>query len=190
MSANSASGARTVGSGSQRGLRCWVTPVTIGAFLLIGVTGVLMFFKVRGGLIVVVHEWLSLVLVIAAVLHTALNWGAVRAHLSRARGAVIVGLFGVLLVLCLLPLEPVTAIAREHGHGQEDLGRRAAELLLGDRIATVAELTGRTPEALRERLARDGVVIAADDLTLADAARRSHVHPAHLLDAALRDGTD
>lgn len=190
MAESSTSGARTAGSGAHRGLRSWVTPLTIGTFLLIGVTGVLMFFKVRSGLIVIVHEWLSLVFVVAAALHTGLNWSAVRAHLSRARGAVIVGLFGVLLVLGLFPLEPLAAIAREHGHGQEDLERRAAELLLEARLATVAELTGRTPEELRGRLARDGVVITADDRTLADAARRTHVHPARLLDVALRDGTE
>lgn len=40
-------------------LRAWVTPITIGSFLLIGVTGLLMFFKVPGGLIVIAHEWLS-----------------------------------------------------------------------------------------------------------------------------------
>jgi hypothetical protein len=69
-------------------LRSWVTPITIGSFLLIGVTGLLMFFKARGGLIVVAHEWLSLIFAIAACLHIGLNWSAIRTYLSRARGLV------------------------------------------------------------------------------------------------------
>ena len=54
-------------------LRSWVTPITIGSFLLLGVTGLLMFFKVRGGLIVVAHEWLSPIFVVGACLHIFLN---------------------------------------------------------------------------------------------------------------------
>ena len=100
-------------------LRAWVTPITIGSFLLLGVTGLLMFFKVRGGLIVVAHEWLSPIFVVGACLHIWLNWGAVRANLSRARGIIIVGLFAALLAFSVAPLKEVDEIAREHGHGQE-----------------------------------------------------------------------
>jgi len=165
-----------------------VTPLTIGAFLLIGVTGLLMFFKVRGGLIVIVHEWLSLVFVLVAALHTWLNWGAVRAHLSRARGLVVVGSFAALLVLSLLPVEEVSEVARAHGHGQEELGRRAAEALLGARVSTVAELTGRTPDQVREGLARHGVAVDSDEVTLGEAARQSHVHAVVVLEVVLLFG--
>ncbi len=180
--------AKSTCSRSNQGVRAWVTPLTIGAFLLIGVTGLLMFFKVRGGLIVIVHEWLSLVFVVVAALHTWLNWGAVRAHLSRARGIVVVGSFAGLLVLSLLPVEEVSEIARAHGHGQEELGRRAAEALLGARVSTVAELTGCTSEQVREGLARNGVVVDSDQLTLAEVARQSDAHPARVLEVALQAG--
>ena len=127
-------------------LRSWVTPITIGSFLLIGVTGLLMFFKVRGSLIVVAHEWLSPVFAVGACLHIWLNWGVVRANLSRARGIIIVGLFAALLAFSIAPFSEVDEIAREHGHGQEAIGRRAAELLLQARISTVAEVTGLSPQ--------------------------------------------
>ena len=42
--------------------RNWVTPITAGAFLLVGVTGVLIFFPADSGANKFVHEWLSLVL--------------------------------------------------------------------------------------------------------------------------------
>src|SRR5512142_1386864 len=121
----------------MKALRSWVTPITIGSFLLLGVTGVLMFFEVRGGLIVVAHEWLSPILVVGTCLHIWLNWGAVRANLSRARGIIIVGLFAALLAFSVAPFKEVDEIAREHGHGQEVIARRAAELLLQARISTV-----------------------------------------------------
>jgi hypothetical protein len=167
-------------------LRTWITPITIGSFLLIGVTGLLMFFKVRGSLIVVAHEWLSPVFVVGACLHTWLNWGAVRRHLSRARGLVVVGLFAVLLVFSLVPFEEAAEMAREHGHGQESADRRAAELLLKARISTVAELTGRAPQQLRDSLGRRGIRVTSDEIILADAARESQVSPARVLDAVLQ----
>jgi hypothetical protein len=164
-----------------------VTPITIGSFVLIGVTGVLMFFKVRGGLIVIVHEWLSPILVIGACLHTWLNWGAVRAHLSRGRGLVVVGAFAALLLLSLAPFDEVSEVAREHGHGQDGLDRRAGQVLLEARVSTLAELTGRSPQQLRDRLRRHGVHVTSDDLVLGKAARQSRVHPARALGAVLED---
>jgi hypothetical protein len=168
-------------------LRSWVTPVTVGSFLLIGVTGLLMFFKVRGSLIVVAHEWLSPIFVIGACLHVWLNWGAVRAHLSRGRGLAVVGLFAALLLLSLVPFDEAAEIAREHGHGQERADRRMAEILLKARVSTVAELTGHTPQQLRDRLGRYGIRITTDEVTLADAARQSQVNPVRVLDAVLQE---
>ncbi len=167
-------------------LRAWVTPITIGSFLLIGVTGLLMFFKVASGLIVVAHEWLSPVFVVGACLHVWLNWGAVRASLIRARGIVIVGLFCVLLAFAVAPSDEAEEIAREHGHGQELIGRRAAEVLLQARLSTVAELTGQAPDRLRDRLGRCGIRVTSDEVSLVDAADQSHVSPARALEAALQ----
>ena len=167
-------------------LRSWVTPITIGSFLLLGVTGLLMFFKVRGGLIVVAHEWLSPIFVVGACLHIWLNWGAVRANRSRARGIIIVGLFAALLALSVAPPKEAEEHVREHGHGQEVVGRKAAEFLLGARISTVAALTGRTPQQLRNSLVLQGIRVAPDDVTLADAARQNQVSPVRVLDAVLQ----
>ena len=167
-------------------LRSWVTPVTSGSFLLIGVTGALMFFKVHGGLIVIAHEWLSPVFLIGACLHIWLNWSAVYAHLTRVRGMVVVGLFAVLLLLSLVPLDEVSEVVREHGHGQE-VAQKAAEVLLEARISTVAELTGRTPQQLRDILGRHDIRFVSDELTLAGVARQGHVHPTHLLAEMLPD---
>jgi len=168
-------------------LRAWVTPIAIGSFLLLGVTGLLMFFKVRGGLIVVAHEWLSPIFVVGACLHICLNWGAVRTNLSRARGIIIVGLFAALLAFSIAPFKEVDEIAREHGHGQEVIARRAAELLLQARVSTVAELTGRTPQQLRDRLGRCGIRVTTDEATLVNAAQQNQVSAVRALDAVLQD---
>ncbi len=167
-------------------LRAWVTPITIGSFLLIGITGLLMFFKVRGGLIVGAHEWLSPIFAIGLCLHVWLNWAAVRANLSRARGIIIVGLFGALLALAVAPLDEMDEVTLEHGHGQQEVGRKAAEALLQARVSAVAELAGCTPQELRDRLDRYGIRVSSGDVSLADAAHQSQVSPVRALHAALQ----
>jgi hypothetical protein len=167
-------------------LRSWVTPITIGSFVLLGITGLLMLVNIRGGLIVVAHEWLSPIFVCGACLHIRLNWGAVRASLSRARGIVIVGLFAALLAVSVAPFERAREIAWEHGHGREEIGPRAADLLIQARVSTLAELTGRTPQQLRDSLGLLGVRVTSDSMALADLAAQSHVSPARVLDAVLQ----
>ena len=51
--------------------RDWITPITMGAFGLLAVTGVLMFFHLDSGLNEAAHEWLSWVLLGGVALHAA-----------------------------------------------------------------------------------------------------------------------
>lgn len=53
--------------------REWATPLTMGAFGLLAVTGVLMFFHLDTGLNKQAHEWLGWVLLIGVSLHLAAN---------------------------------------------------------------------------------------------------------------------
>lgn len=54
--------------------REWATPLTIGLFLLMGVTGLLMFFHWDNSLQKTLHEWLRWLMVAAAVVHALANW--------------------------------------------------------------------------------------------------------------------
>ena len=171
-------------------LRSWVTQVTIGSFLVIGVTGLLMFLGVSGGLIVVAHEWISLIFIVVASLHTWLNWSAVRKSLSRARGIIVVGFFTALLAISVARCSEVEELLRTQGHVDKDtLCRKAGHLLLRTRISTVAEMTGRTPRQLRYILGRHGVLIKSNEISLADAAAQSQANPLRVLDLVLQDET-
>ncbi|MCI5121486.1 MAG: DUF4405 domain-containing protein, partial [Candidatus Electrothrix sp. AUS4] len=85
--------------------RDWITPITTGAFLLTAVTGVLLFFHVATGLNKEVHEWLSWVFLIGAVLHLALNFGPFKKYLTQRKGQVLMGSFVLLLALSFIPFE-------------------------------------------------------------------------------------
>ncbi len=173
----------------KKRLRSWVTQITIGSFLVVGVTGLLMFLGVNGGLIVVAHEWISIIFLVVASLHTWLNFGAVRKSLSRARGIIIVGFFAALLAFSATRCNEVEEFLQAQGHVDKDsLCEKAGDLLLRARISTVAEITGHTPQQLRDILGRHGVLITSDEISLADAAAQSQVDPLSVLVAVLQAG--
>ena len=84
--------------------RDWVTPLTMGAFALLAVTGVLMFFHLDSGLNKVAHEWLSWVLVGGVALHVATNWLGVKRYLAGWKGRAVVVVFALLIGASFLPL--------------------------------------------------------------------------------------
>jgi len=49
------------------------TPLTIGSFIVASITGVLMFFEIAPGGMRATHEWMSLLFVLAGVLHIYTN---------------------------------------------------------------------------------------------------------------------
>ncbi len=81
----------------MQSIRKWATPLTMGAFILSGVTGVLMFFHLDTGLNKAAHEWLSWALVGGVGLHLAANWRAFSTYLRKPRAMAVVGAFVAVL---------------------------------------------------------------------------------------------
>jgi len=156
--------------------REWVTPITAGAFLLLGVTGILMFFHLDTGLNKLAHEWLGWILVAAVALHLVLNFQGLKRQLSQTRGQVLAGLFVLTLGLSFLPLggegpggkaafmattgaladAPISALAGVAGVDVDTLGARfsAAGHPLTASTGSVRELIGPDPGAQAALLAR------------------------------------
>ena len=78
--------------------RTWATPIVIGSFALMAVTGILMFFHLERGLNKNAHEWVGLILVAGVVAHAFANGSAFKGHVLRSRVAqgIIVALLLVL----------------------------------------------------------------------------------------------
>lgn len=63
--------------------RNYVTPFISLIFLVIGITGMLMFFHLFDGYTEVVHEFLGLFFVVCAVFHIIINWKALKIHFKK-----------------------------------------------------------------------------------------------------------
>lgn len=132
--------------------RDWITPITMGAFALLAVTGVLMFFHVDSGLNETAHQWLSWVLIGGVALHAAVNWPGVRRHLAGWRGRAALGLFAVL---------PAASFAPLGGSGEPPFVP-PLRALADAPLPVLAQVAKATPEQWRERLRSAGLNPASD----------------------------
>lgn len=158
--------------------RYWITPLTMGAFVLTGVTGLLMLFKVRSGLVTPVHEWLSLALVIGGVLHVIDHWTGIRKHLDGKWGK---GFVAGALVLIALAVWPWSA-----GEEHERRSNPAEVILAKATVAQLAVISGATTESVIAGLERAGAKDVAAERTIGAVAEASGRPVGRLLASVLR----
>lgn len=140
--------------------REWATPLTIGAFALMAVTGVLMFFHLDGELNKLAHEWLGWVMILGVGLHVAVNWVAFKRYFLMSQpGRAIVAVSALVIVGSFAPL-PASQ------EGGASLPVMAMQAVMKAPLVQVAPLTGRAPEALLADLKQAGIELPSADQTL------------------------
>lgn len=155
--------------------REWVTPITVGAFLLTAATGILMFFHLSSGVGKFIHEWLSWILVGSVVLHAILNFAALKKYLSTKNGALIVGAFLVILLASFFP----TAKKSEPSFA------RPIRALSEVPLSTLANVAKLTPQQLLERLSQAGIQSTSEQQTLSELTGNDINKQARILNAIL-----
>lgn len=136
--------------------REWATPLTIGAFILMACTGILMFFHLDTGLNKEAHEWLGWAMVVGVTAHVIANWGAFSRHLARKAALGIIGVFVALLA--------GSFFVQEEGGGHP--AQRTAKAVLNAPLSAVAPLAGQSPEALIAKLREAGFKVESADQAL------------------------
>ena len=159
-------------------LRRWATPMTIGAFMLMSITGILMFFHIQLGITKVAHEWLSWAMVIAVSLHVVTNWKVFARYFSQKAAVGIIGLFAVLLLTSMLI-----------PGGDERRGppgaMQASKVLMNAPLDKLAGITGNTLEGLQVKLQQQGLKLDATMVSLDDVAKQNQRNPVEVLNGAI-----
>ena len=130
--------------------RQWVTPLIAGSFLLMGVTGILMFFHWDTGLNKTVHEWLGWSMVLAVALHVTVNFQGFKNMFRTTLGKGILGLFTVILALSFFNL----------GGGDGNDGppfKNSVNLLSNASITELSHISHIDEQILLTRLQQAGV---------------------------------
>lgn len=152
--------------------RTWATPLTIGVFVVMAVTGLLLFFHLDTSLSKLAHEWLGWAFVLGVALHAWTNRASFKAHLASTRGRVIIGLFVVLVVVSVLPID---GGGEGGGGGGGGGGMRAAEYALTHApLASVAPLADRDVDAIVASLRAAGFADASADRSIDDLVGDDH----------------
>ena len=145
----------------------YATPLTTGLFLVSLVSGVALFFHLGGQFFHVMHEWLSMVLIVPFVLHLRKNWRAFVTYFSSAPMAI--ALVASVAAALVFVVPAATGGGRPGGPPQMALAR----LMLDATPEKVAPLLGIPSDQLIQRLKSAGFEKAAGTSTLAEIATAS-----------------
>ncbi|WP_408596483.1 DUF4405 domain-containing protein [Limnohabitans sp.] len=140
-------------------LRTWATPLTAGSFVVLAVTGLLMFFHLDRGLNHFAHEWLGWLLVIGVAGHVAANFLGFKKHISGGIGKAVIAAF--ILILALSFIQPEEE-KRPPGWAQPV---KALAFLPLKELAFVAKMS---VEEVRERLEEDGLNPTSNEQSIKD----------------------
>jgi hypothetical protein len=158
-------------------MQSWVTPVTVGAFVLSAVTGVLIFFHLSPGLVHVVHEWLSWLLVAAVGLHLILHWRSFQRYFSRKPAVVLMALFALITLGSMLPING--------GKSQDGDPRKLSRQLMGaterSELREMAAVLDVSSEQLLDRLQARGIKVNADTQTVTEVAQANGIETRKVL---------
>lgn len=82
--------------------RPWVSPITTGCFLALGITGLMMMSHMHMGSIRALHEGMGILFCIVGVFHLVLNWRALLSYLRTRKGMVAVAVIVILGAVMLI----------------------------------------------------------------------------------------
>lgn len=150
-------------------LRTWSTPLTIGSFVLMAVTGVLMFFDLVPGYLTFAHEWFSWLFLVGVGGHIAVNYRPFVRHLQSNWGRANVAIFAIILIVSTFSYGRITA---------PQLKWPIANALIEAPLSALADVTRRDPTELLAKLKTHGVTATPDQniKELADALDMDEFH--------------
>lgn len=152
-------------------LRSWATPLTIGSFILMAISGILMFFDVVPGYVSFAHEWFSWLFLLGAVGHIVVNYRPLIFHLRSKWGRTSVAAFTILLAASTFSFGRITA---------PQLKWPISEALFQAPLSALADVTRTDRDQLLKKLRTHGIM-AKPDQTIHDLAAEHGMDEFHLL---------
>ena len=141
-------------------MKSWATPLAAGTFIILAVTGILMFFKINVGYIKPVHEWLSWAMVIGVVFHTIANWKPFVSYFSKKPSLTIIAAGVVITVL---------SVFMPSASGGNP-GMKMIKALGTAKIETIADIAGQNSNDLITNLEQKGISEVETSMTIQEIA--------------------
>jgi len=154
--------------------REFITPYITFIFLVIGLSGIFMFFHVFDDYTKIVHEFLGLAFVIFAVLHIIINWKSLKIHFKKktfVTSAILVLLLSVELII--------------FGKLQIDEERVIMEKLSNAPISNVFSVLDIEYNEAKKILKNHNIIIAGSN-TIEEVSRKNQKSPNDILELIIK----
>ncbi|MGZ3691840.1 MAG: DUF4405 domain-containing protein [Pseudobdellovibrio sp.] len=138
----------------------WATPLTAGAFTVMSVTGLLMFFDAETGYNKPAHEWVGLVMVAAVVFHTIVNWKSLKNHFVNNKIGRALMIFGAVFLLMSFYQGP------KEGNKKAGPNQLVMEQVLKSPIAKVAVFIDKPVDEIMSKLKAQGLNVTDSNQSL------------------------
>jgi len=145
--------------------RSSITPVTTASFVIVALTGILMLVDVKSATIKELHEMVSILFVVAAGVHLAVNWSCFASYLRKPLTIVLAVVVAVLVVLMF-----TGSGGGSHG------GRSPMEIFARIEAASLAQaapVLGISVEESVALLKAKGLQVSNESQSIAEIARNS-----------------
>jgi protein-S-isoprenylcysteine O-methyltransferase Ste14 len=156
-----------------------ITPITGALSLVIGISGVMLFFHLEEGLVKGVHEWLGMAFILVMLAHLALNWRTFKQHFTKPAAWLGAAAVSAITVMFL-----IASLSMPHENPMRSVIHSIETVAVSD-LAPVFKLT---PSQMATRLNQAGAKIETGRETLQELAGKSGVEPRSLI-AALTSST-
>ncbi|WP_461535089.1 DUF4405 domain-containing protein [Spongorhabdus nitratireducens] len=136
-----------------------ITPLTVASFIIVAVTGVMMFFKLRAGIITPAHEWLGIVFVVMGILHMLLlHKNSMKKHLSKPGSAAVI-VAGLLITVLSVSIP---------GRGASGMPPflKAENIMYEADLNTLPPLFELSDQEFMQKLAASGLTVLESDTSL------------------------
>lgn len=145
--------------------RVLATSLTALLFLIIGGSGVLMFFHLFESYVKELHEILGLFFVAAVLFHLFYNWGGMRRYFPKK--------IFVVTALAVLTATSAFLLSAEGGENPKVV---IIEAVLGAPLGEVSRLLGVDSQEATQRLAEEGFILSGQG-TIIDIAKSNERSP-------------
>lgn len=152
-----------------------VTPYITFSFIVIALSGILMFFHVFDGYTEVLHEIIGLMFVIFSILHIVVNWKSLKSHFKKKA-------FIVSFILTLLLSTGIIIIGNGHGEHKRFIMQKLTE---ADIVNTCEILQIDYQEA--EMILRSNNIIIGKSKTIDGVGLKNHKCPDEILELIINN---
>jgi hypothetical protein len=159
-------------------LRTWATPLATGTWIVVAVTGTLMFFELAEDAVKEMHEWFGLGAAAAIALHVVRNGSALWTYFRRSWAMV-----AAMVAVALGVVGFLGAALLEGGDGRKGGSRAVMARVESSPLAELAPVFDTTPDALIAKLSAAGFLGVSAEASPEDIAEASDRPPPAVLAA-------